>query len=82
MTELLFVFAIFSVSFIVLFWGIKDSPRSRLLTLYVKKKDLSEKAKSRGDFEEYRKLREESRVAYEMVRRLDEPFCNDGMRRW
>ena len=76
------VFIIFSLSFLALFWGIKDSPRGKLLLVYTKKRDLAEKARLEGDEKKYLRLNRESQDVYEMIRRLDEPFCNCSQRRW
>ena len=76
------VFIIFSLSFLALFWGIKDSPRAKLLSLYVKKRELAEKSRLAGDDEEYRRLHREAQDAYDMIRILDKPFSNSNDRRW
>tara|TARA_E500000331_G_C17256569_1_gene713356 strand:- start:2626 stop:2871 length:246 start_codon:yes stop_codon:yes gene_type:complete len=77
-----FIFVIFSLSFLVLFYGMKDSPRGKLISIYVKKKELSEKARLSGNQKEYSRLRRESQDAYEMIRMLDEPFSNYRERKW
>ena len=76
------VFTIFSLSFLVLFWGIKDSPRGKLLSIYTEKRNLAEKARESGDHKEYRKLLRQSQDAYDMIRALDRPFSNTDDRRW
>ena len=73
---------VFSLSFIALVLGIKDSPRARLFEIYSEKKDLAMVARENGDLDEYHRLSSQSRDAYEMMRRLDCYKDANDWRKW